>query len=265
MFGLFARQPVLEEESAQWLFDVYAWALANFGSDVFHRETILVLPSNQHFPGRETSIPGMARLIFEQVKQHAGVAHWPCRLVDPHLFDPKAQTQLVLRGAIRGARGAPLSVEEAPNPLQITYDPHMVGNPEAIIATFAHTLAHIMGSLANEEPPGGGENWAQATEVLAVFSGFGVMMANSAFHVPKSACGACAPPPSERASYLSQYDLTYALALFTTLKGIPARTVSMHLKPSLRGFFKKALKDVANRDDELARLKAIDRPLPALV
>jgi hypothetical protein len=262
MFGLFKKRELIDEPSRQWLFDVYAWALRNFGSDVFYQHTILVTPTEAHFPGRADSLHGMAQLVFEQVKRHAGLAHWPTRLV-AGAFDPDVRPRLELSGAIRGPRGvAPGAVDEA-RCLTLTYEPNMVGNPEALIATYAHTFAHFMASLAAEEPPGGRENWPQVTEVLAVFMGFGLMVANTAYQAPKGGCGGCRAG-AERTGALSQYDLTYALALFCSLKGIPNRDVLPHLKSSLRGFFKDAVKEIKRSEPDLGRLQAIEAPLPAL-
>lgn len=265
MFSLFRSEPLLDEASIWWLFDVFAWALRNLGSDVFHRETILVLPTNQHFPGREQSVHGMAQLIFEQVQQHAGLGHWPCGLVEPERFDADARPRLALRGAIRGGKGVVPEDSEG-HTLAFTYDPALIGNPEALIASFAHSLAHFLGSTVEEEPPPGGrENWPHLTEVLGVFMGFGLMMANSAFRAPAGGCNSCAGPAAERPSFLSQYDIAYALALFTVLKRIPNKTVLCHLKKPLRPFFKRAIKDIKDRAESLEALQAIDQPLPELV
>jgi hypothetical protein len=141
--------------------------------------------------------------------------------------------------------------------IPVAYDPNQVMNPEAIIATFAHTLSHHLATTAGEVPPGGEQNWPQATELLAVFMGFGLMFANSAFTFQKGGCGSCGSTATARHAYLSQYDITYALALFTVLKGIPGKQVASHLKSSLRSFYKKALRDVAGRTDDLARLQSL--------
>ena len=263
MFALFRSEPLLDEASIWWLFDVFAWALRNLGSDVFHRETVLVLPTNQHFPGREQSVHGMAQLVFEQVRQHAGLSHWPCRLVEPERFDADAKPGLALQGVIRGSKG--IAPEEGEgNSLTFTYDPNLIGNPEALIASFAHTFAHFLGSMAREEAPGGRENWPHVTEVLGVFMGFGLMLANSAFKAPRG-CGSCGSAAADRTSFLSQYDVTYALALFAVLKGIPNKEVLYYLKKPLRPFFKRAVKDIKDRSDALEALQAIDQPLPELV
>lgn len=262
MLGLFRRQPLLDEASRQWLFDLYAWALRNFGTDHFYRDTRLVTPTDAHFPGRADSVGAMAELVFEQVKRHAGLSHWPTRLVPPEAFDPEARPRLALAGPIRqGEPVAPAPADDA-HALTLTYAPNMVGNPEALIASFAHNLAHFLGSLAVEEPPGGHANWPQLTEVLAVFMGFGLMIANTAYQSPKVGCGSCHVPGAERSGALSQYDLTYALALFSTLKGTPNAEVLPYLKSSLKGFYKSAAKELRQSEPALSRLRAIDSPAP---
>jgi len=60
VFGLFNKKPLLDENTIQWLFDSYAWALDNFGSDIFKEETILVTPTDKYFPDKVDNIDEMA-------------------------------------------------------------------------------------------------------------------------------------------------------------------------------------------------------------
>jgi len=257
VFSLFKSKPLLDETTVHWLFDCYAWALTQFDAQVFRDETLLVLPNDRFFPGRVGSVEGMANLIFDRVKGYAGVAHWPTRLVDGRQCSAEQPAQRLMSGALRGSHGVmPEAVEESQR-LVVPYDAALVNNPEAMIASLSHQLAHYLASLAEVPPPGGEQNWAQATEVLAVFLGFGLMFANSAFNVRIQSCGSCGAPPADRQSFLSQYDTTYALAIFSVLKGIPNREVLPHLKGSLRGFYKKAVKEVSANAEALERLRQI--------
>jgi hypothetical protein len=255
VFSLFKSKPLLDEATVQWLFDCYAWALQQFDARLFREESVLVLPNDSFFPGRVDSIDGMANLIFDRVKAYAGVGHWPTRLVDARQCPTQAPAKLLISGALRGSKGGSPEVVEEAQRLTVPYDPSLVNNPEAMIASLSHQLAHYLASLAEEPPPGGEENWAQATEVLAVFLGFGLMFANSAFNVRIQSCGSCAAPPADRQSFLSQYDTTYALAIFCVLKGIPNREVVPHLKGTLRGFYKRAVKAISANQSALARLQ----------
>ena len=255
LFDLFRSRPLLDEESVIWLFELYEWALQNFDADIFFKQTILVLPSNEHFPGTANSPSEMAQLIFDKVREYAALKHWPCRLTSQQGCATQP-ARIMLDGAIRNSQGIePLEAPEQER-LLVIFDPLQVNNPEAIIANFAHTLSHYLAAMAEPMPPGGEENWPHATEVLAVFLGFGLMFSNSAFVYRNVACGSCQPKTVNRQAWLSQYDITYALAIFTVLKNIPPGQVSKHLKKSLRSFFKKACKDVVGRESELARLEA---------
>lgn len=240
IFGLLNRKPVLDEVTVQWMLDTFAWALRNFDAEVFLGETILVTPSNEHFPGRENTPQGMANLIFGRVKDYAGLSHWPCRVVDAATAGPIDPPRIA--NPQRGTK-AVAAVADCPE-LVIPYDPNHLRDPEVLISSYAHALAFYLGSQAQEPPPGGEENWPHVTELLAVFLGFGVMMANSANTTKIRSCGSCCGPAVERSNFLSQYDITYALAIFCALKDIPTGTVLGHLKSSLRPFYKQAIKEV---------------------
>ena len=254
MFPWLQRKPLLDEATVAWLLDVYAWALRHFDGEIFLNHTRLIAPNDQFFPGRADNPQAMAELIFGHVRGYAALAHWPCRVVPNHL--QVGISRVVIDGALRRMEGEAPQDVAGTDGLMIPYIPDMVRNPEALIASFAHTLAHHLASLAPEPPPGGEENRPHATEVLAVFLGFGLMLANSALNVRIPRCGSCAPPPPDRQSWLSQYDTSYALAIFCALKGIPAGEVTRHLKPALRGWFRRALKEV-QRDPRLAELTRV--------
>ncbi|WP_455207664.1 hypothetical protein [Kaarinaea lacus] len=254
MFSLFQTKPLLDEESIQWMFDCYAWALRNFDAKVFFNETILVVPNNECFPGKEESVYGRANLILQQVKRHAGMAAWPVQLVEEQDY-VNAIPQLSFEGTVRGQHAlAPKSVQ-ANTSLLATYQPELLRNPQALIANYTQLLAHYLGGTTGEMPPGGAENWPHVTELLGVFMGFGLMFANTAYNVRVSSCGSCQGPAAQRTNYLSQFDITYALAIFAVLKQIPTKDVTRYLKKTLHPFYKKAVKDVMGQQEELFKLK----------
>ncbi|MEA3301798.1 MAG: hypothetical protein U9Q75_00860, partial [Pseudomonadota bacterium] len=167
-----------------------------------------------------------------------------------------------IEGPLRGVNGIEQGIDQESendvNRVLVTYDPDQVLNPEALIATYSHQLAYQLGTQAKEPPPGGEQNLPHVTEVLAVFMGFGLMFANSAFTFQTGGCGSCKRPGTNRSSYLSQYDTTYALAIFSALKQIPNNKVLPHLKKSLRPFYKKAAKEIATRGEGLQQLKYLE-------
>ncbi len=243
MFGLFGNRPVLESASSQWLLDAFAWSLENFDADFFYRDTVLVLPSNEFFPGRADSAQAMAELIFARVKAYAGVAHWPTRVADYSACAIPAQPQIEIDGRLRDPAGQPPVTVTEQNSLLIPYNPQQIGNPEGLIASFAHALAHYLGQMARTPPPGGGEYWPHATELLAVYLGFGLMFANSAYTF-RGGCGSCYNPRANRDAYLSEPQSVYALAIFGVLKNLPEKEVTRHLKGHLRGLYRKAAREI---------------------
>jgi len=254
MFGLFNTPPVLETRSSQWLFDAFDWALDNFDADYFYNETVLVLPNNTFFPGSVDNPEAMANLIFDRVKVYTGISHWPTRLVENSGSNSLEAPKVEIKGALRGAGGiADDSVDDA-HRLPILFNPQQISNPEGMISSFAHNVAHYLGQMADEPPPGGVEYWPQLTELLAIYSGFGVMFANSAFTF-RGGCGSCYNPAANRDAYLSEREATYALAIFSVLKEIPGSAITKHLKGHLRGVFKKAVKEINGRDHDLQRLR----------
>jgi hypothetical protein len=254
LLGLFVKKSPLDEWSSQWLFDAFGWALENFDAGFFHHHTVLVLPNNQFFPGRADSVDAMANLIFDQVKRYAGMGHWPTRLEDQGSCSLAPPAQIDLGGELRKHEAImPALAADAPR-LQILYNPQQVSRPEGLIASFAHVLSHFLGQTADKPPPGGADYWPQVTELLAVYLGFGVMFANSAFTF-KGGCGSCYNPNANRDAYLSELEATYALAIFCVLKGIQSSEVTPHLKKHLRGVFKSCLREIQDRGADMQRLR----------
>jgi len=261
VLGLFkSTKPLIESDARDWMFDVFEWSMQQFDRDFFFRQSQLVLPNNQFFPGRADGVQGMAELVFGQVARYAGIAHWPTEVA---AFD---QCQLDSGQPVRIA--PPLRSADQPGELQsdravarlrIPYNPQQVANPEGLIASFAHVVAHYLGQFANEPPPGGAEYWPHTTEMVAVFLGFGLMFANSAYTF-RGGCGSCYNPAANRDAYLTERQATYALAIFALLKGLDRKQVSPNLKSHLRGFYRQALREI----EAQSRFRSLLQPTPQL-
>ena len=258
MFQLFNRKPPLDQESSRWLFDTFAWSLENFDAGLFYRESRLVLPTNEFFPGRVDSVDGMANLIFERVKSYAGVSHWPTLVADQSSCPITDSYQIEISSALRGPDAIRSESIDDSRQLLIPYNPQQINNPEGMIAGFSHIIAHYLAQMAQRPPPGGVDYWPHATELLAVYLGFGLMFANSAFTF-RGGCGSCYNPHANRDAYLSEQEATYALAIFCVLKQLPDGSVTRHLKKHLRGFYRSAIRDIRGRSDLVERLRSADQ------
>ena len=256
MFGFAKPQPLLQDEQTQWMFDVFSWCLQNFNADFFHQHSVLVLPSNRFFPGRADSAQDMAQLIFNNVKRYAGIVHWPTQVVDHNTCSITTNPQITINGPLRiSASDSDQYSITTEHPLTIPYNPQQISNPEGLIASFAHITAHHMGQMAQQPPPGGAELWPHTTEMLAIFLGFGLMFANSAYTF-RGGCGSCYNASANRDAFLTEQQSVYGLALFAVLKGLPNSEVVPNMKKHLRSFYKKAVKDIQHHSRELDQLSA---------
>jgi hypothetical protein len=240
MLGWLKPAPVIDANSKQWLVDAFEWALRWGDAQVFFEKTPLVLPSPAFFPERSHSVQEMASNAFARVTDYASLQRWPLVLVAPDAFhELPALLPSQQIGPLRGDSVPPLGDIQLP----LSYHPAQLNNPQAMIASLAQGMSFYLSSQFPEPPPGGDANLAQALDVLAVFLGFGVMMANTAYTF-RGGCGSCYNPLATRQAALTELDTLYVLAIFCHLKAIDARQVKPHLKKHLYASFKKSLRDV---------------------
>jgi hypothetical protein len=265
LFDIFRKNSLLDPGTTQWLFDSYAWALKNFGSDIFYQDTILVTPTEEHFPDKIEDAKEMASKVFQRVKKYAGMENWDCELLAQEPDEnPVVAPTIVIKNAPRGPAGTFSVTDGEDQKIIITYNQDQTRNPVMLVATFAHELGHYLSSIAKEHPPGGEELWEPATDLLATFMGFGLFLTNSAFSFSQFTDVNSQGWSAQRQGYLSQYELTYALAIFCVLKDIEISEVEIHLKSTLRSFYKKAVKEINKNQETLATLKAINSPMKTM-
>ena len=256
MFALFQRTAPIDESSIDWMFATFAWAIEHFDAQYFQENTELVLLDERFFPGSFTSAHAMASGIFDSVKTHSGLQHWPFELIEPERFQPETiALQPRLTTSKRG-EGKQLTAYSADyQPLNLSYQPQQLNKPDAMAATFAHLLAQHQLFQSQLTVPGGETYTAQATEIIAVMMGFGLFIANTAYEF-KGGCGSCYNPAANRQASLPENHCVYALAMFCALKGVDNKLVLKHLKKHLRGVYKRSYRDITSRDQQLAQLKA---------
>jgi len=254
MLNFFRSKPLIDDASCEWMFDTFAWALTHFDHQEFFQRTQLIQPTNDFFPGNIDSRHGMAETIFNHVVKYAGLSHWPLQLQAPQSFSGQPPALLDLSAVQRNSSTAnTLPVLVASQPLAMTYNPQQASKPGDLASSYAHHLAQHVVAQSQQLPPGGAEYFNASTEIVAIFMGFGVMMANSAYTF-RGGCGSCYNAQSNRQATLSEDNVIFALALFCRLKGIPTGDATRNLKGYLRRNFKQALKQI---DREPARLQPL--------
>lgn len=253
MFGFLKSKPLLSDDDREFQFDTYQWLLKNFGGAHFYDDARLILPTKDFFEFSQSD--QLAKSIFEQVKAYCGMQLWQCELVaqEPDI-DPHVSPTVVLENITPSPAGT-FEFDKG-DVVTITYNPDLLNKPEALIATFAHELSHFLTSTARDEPPGGWDNWEFATDICATFLGFGIFMANTAFNFIQTQDVDTVGWQVQGASYLSEIEHLYALAIFLSLKDIDAQEFFPFLKPYLRSDLKKAVKEL-NGSEFIQELKNV--------
>ena len=257
MFGLFRSKPLLDEDSTEWLFNAYTWALWNLGGGAFHENLILVTPTDRHFPEQSlNTAEERVAAAFVRVRAYAGMQDWPCELT-ALACDMNPVPPLVISSATPKDPPGAVSIKEVRPSIPIAFDPGMIRKPHVLIAAFAQQLGYHLGRAIEEDSPGGEELRGPASDLLAVFMGFGLFMANSALTVSRGGCSGCSTSV-QKLGYLTEGEFVYALAIFCVLKNIQNSEVEPHLKNTLRPFFQKAVQEIKKaRDDDIQRLKTL--------
>jgi tetratricopeptide (TPR) repeat protein len=130
--------------------------------------------------------------------------------------------------------------------------------PLSLVATFAHELAHVL-LLGEHRLKGDEEDGERVTDLLAVFLGFGVFLANSAAQ-SNVFLGLVEGRESSRLGYLSDTELAYALAIVAWLhyEGMPAW--ANLLRPNVREPMLEGIRWLTEEDQntELPRGRRFD-------
>jgi hypothetical protein len=221
----------LDAPRRQWQFDAFTWLLRGCGGFPRFLDTTLVLPISEHFPERGMRGHAAAAALFRNVRDHAGMAEWPC------IVEPEAGSK-----AVEGASSS------RSTRLRVIHYPPSEGEPGLLVAHFAHELARFLVENFDEPPPGGAELYEPAVELAAVFLGFGVFMANSA--VQKCPWN------------LNEGELVHALALFCLLRKLPGEGAEPYLNAHLRKYLRLAQRDLAQFDADFQRLRAVSGASP---
>ena len=262
IFG-FGRTPIIDQETIDWEFETYRWLFENFGGYPQFRGAELVQPTDGFFPV-EKGLAGhaLAEAIFAQVKRHARMDQWPCRLVaqesDPELLVGDAQLLQGFEPSPAGTFSVDPQESRTDDAVVITYNPKLLSDSMSLVATFAHELSHFLIATAQSLPPGEEELLEFATDLTAVYLGFGVFMANSSFRFEQHGDAFSMGWQASRQGYMTERQLVFALAIFAHLLDLPAAAVCEHLKPNLAKLFGRAGRTLEREAERLAELRAID-------
>ena len=208
---MLGRRRLVDTATADWVLDRTGWLISALGPDNFFARTSLVLPTRTFFPDLPRDRAEAAQTLFDTVKGHMGITHWPARLV-PRAIIGQHDTAPFAPNSVAGTFYH--SGEDA----VITYDPRLMGHRNAFVGTMAHELAHYLLLPHAATAPGGDAEHEMLTDLTVILAGFGVIDLIGARQVGWQ-------------GYLGLDARTFALALFLDLKGMDPAAAHHHLSP----------------------------------
>lgn len=250
MFSFFNARLPIDDDEFEWLLACFKWFLEEFGGLDRFRGTSLIHPTESFFPASEMSGHDRAMELFLQVKAYVGMVDWQCDLkAGATERESRVSAGLALRQL---GRSPPLGTFGYENGRYwISYNPAELARPPNLVATFAHELAHYLMHTATTVPPGGRELEEHATDLAAVYLGFGIFMANSAKTFRQFQNFEEMGWEMRPQGYLSELALVTGLAIFVRLIDIDSKVVAQSLKDYLRKPFRSALAAVERRYPDL--------------
>ena len=249
----FTRKSIVDEETASWHVENFAWLVRQFGGSEGLAHAKLILPRPGFFVTDGEAGHAFAQRIFDQTKTYCGMSNWEVDLVaDDNPLAEDAAPSLVAVASQKHALG---TFGIAGNRIVISYVPALLKRPDNLIATFAHELAHYLLAAAGSEPPCEADEREFLTDLAAVYLGFGVFLANARFQHEAYVDGPLQGWRIGRSGYLPEANLIFALTLFLHVKAVDPAPALSCLKPHLATMLKRTVSDFARRPTLLTPIR----------
>lgn len=257
LFGLIKPKCPVPEHEWEWLLAGLRWLEEEFprGGEAVGAAQ-LILPTPDYFPSVPADIEQRAIVLFERTKRLADLDGWPTELVAYQNENPLALISPALLGQHKWSDAAG-TFQMLPDGdggwfARISYEVDLLHDPEAYIATMAHELAHYLLSGAKRCPPGGWDLHELATDLAAVWMGFGVLLANDAKVFEGYSDHDRSGWRAGTRGYLNERAILTATALCSALRRDDVMVAAPHLKPYLRKGLKEVWQFVKGVDVEAA-------------
>jgi hypothetical protein len=253
----FRAKPLIHANAMDWHLENFSWLVKTFAyGDVF-AEARLILPTANFFPTEGENGHALAERLFEAVQIYCGLEHAPVRLAADAGAAPDAGAFGLSMSAQSQAAGY-FTVNPEEKMLEIRYAPRLLAEPSTLIAAFAHELGHCLLTLSGKKPPCEEDEHEFLTDLAAVYLGFGVFLANSAFQFQQLQDSVQQGWSYARQGYLPETDIVFATALFIKVKAIDPEPAMKHLKPHLGKSLRQALKMLDQYPNRIAEIRAGD-------
>lgn len=240
MLGFFAGpKNIIDKDQEDWILEQSAWLDDNVGFP--DTPVPLFLPTEDFFSRPPESGHERALHVFEDVRSLMGLENWPCELVaQEEDIDPRVGEFTVVQNAPQTPLGTFGVDAQSEQLVVITYNPNTLANVHSLIATFAHELSHYVLAVCDKERTCTVEQEEHLTDLMAIKSGFGLFLANSAFNFGQFSDGFSQGWSTSGQGYLSEREILFALALFMRQNTHDLIEIRPFLKDHLYSSLKKA-------------------------
>lgn len=253
----FKRKPLLDRDTSNWHLENFEWLVRSYADAKALTNARLVLPKPGFFPIGDETGHLKAAAILTKVKEYAQISDW-------HVVLTKGST-LAKPGRslfeVQPTKQTLGTFQTQGNEIRITYSPSLVDDPETLIATLAHEIGHYIVAMAPEKAICADDELEFLTDLAAIYMGFGVFMANNAFQFAQWRDDAIGTQGwrMDRRGYLPEADLVFGLAIFLKAKDIDPADARVCLKPHLAKMLDRALRDLAERAEDIEKIRMIER------
>jgi hypothetical protein len=241
---MFRARAVVTPEQAQWLEGSFDFLSSLFGEDWVVKAP-LVLPNEQFFPQKYESTEEWGRYAFDRVRELMRVPETGLFLeFTPDPLDELREAGVPLAARSSGVAGTHrgLQAEDGTTGAHITIKRSLLKEPDIMVAVMSHELAHVLllggGKITRDH-----EKMEPLTDLMTVFSGFGILTANAAFIHSSNTRGWHV----SRHGYLSEREFGYALALFAWRRGETKPAWTKELRKNVRVAMESTLSELRNR------------------
>lgn len=227
------------EDALRWIVSRYAGLLSRHGEGIGTPE--LVQPTGEYFPDAFTRTgDGVARLLGRLLEYAPVRDGLPVRLA--FLEEPGSEEACGTGGGCGTGGCGPKVAEgqlrdrvvELDDGYLVELPVEAVSHPVTLTATLARSVGTIVLAEAGEEVLGA--ELGGMSELAAVVSGFGVLIASAA-HVYGKSCGGARV---SRHTHLALEETAVLLALFARLNGVKPGSARAHLEVTQREAFGEA-------------------------
>ena len=256
LFGWFAPAAPVGPRQKTWVEVRMGWLADEFGLDRLRKVDVAV-PEEHYFPDAYEATPEGARALMARVCGYMGVS--------PEEIDFQVLNDEEMPGAAGQFEPAPARSAPSDLDFQIPPDPakpETTGQPppgvvriaasqledaESLVATVAHELAHAI--LARRKALEGEPDREWVTDLLPVFQGLGVFLANATLRESSVRGGRGRWWSLRKHGYLSAQTLGYALAMFAWIRREREPSWAKHLRLDAADTLRRGLRYLEATED----------------